>query len=329
MTKDGRTDAPQRKSRNPVLALRLGVTALCCVALFFVVDPSEIWGYFSRITGKNLAAAILLHVVIVIILGWRWQTILKSMGTVCRLVSAVDMTFMATFFNLVLPFSIGGDVYRVWLGWRIGIDLDDTVPAAVLDRLTGLLALSLMLLLTAAFLPTSALPWQLRCLMMALLPLIVIFLWLLVTFLPTLRSESKTFHRFRTMSERLRVACSRKGNMLTVFLQSLVAHLVSVIIVVVLAGGLQLDLKIADAFLLVPVMLLAIMMPISLGGWGVREAAAIPLLALAGIPASGAVALALLYGLTQIVSGAAGAMYFSLNTSARARQVRSRRRIAE
>jgi uncharacterized membrane protein YbhN (UPF0104 family) len=59
------------------------------------------------------------------------------------------------------------------------------------------------------------------------------------------------------------------------------------------------------------------MLPISIGGWGVREAAAIPLLALAGIPASGAVTLALLFGLTQVAAAGCGTLYFYLSSAMR------------
>lgn len=308
---------PRRQNRNVMILLRIGVTVLCGIALFSVIDPADIWRYISRIPGESLVTALLLHVLIILLLGWRWQTILKMLGTDCRLMPAVDMTFMATFFNLVLPFSIGGDIYRIWLGRRVGININDTVPGTVLDRLTGLLALGLMLLLTAGLLPTSALPWELRGLMIALLPMLLISLWLFFALVPPRENKQGVGQRLAVMSQKLRAACGKQGNMLTILLQSLVAHLLAVGTVIAIAAGLGLDLNIADALLLVPVMLLAIMLPISVGGWGLREAAAIPLLALADIPASGAVALALLFGLTQIAAGGVGALYFFWTTSNR------------
>lgn len=299
------------------MALRLGVTGLCGIALFSIIDPTEIWGYLSQVRGESLVAALLLHALIIILLGWRWQQILKMLSTDCRLISAVDMTFMATFFNLVLPFSIGGDVYRVLLSRRIGFNINETLPGAILDRLAGLLALGLMLLITAGLLQTSALPWELRGAMMSLLPLMLIVFWLLFTLGPGILAKRGIAYRIAIMSNNLRAAGRRVAPVLAVLIQSLLAHLLAVAIVVVIASGLDLNLSITDALLLVPVLLLAIMLPISIGGWGVRESAAVPLLALAGVPASGAVTLALLFGLTQIAAGGCGALYFFVNTTAR------------
>ena len=153
--------------------------------------------------------------------------------------------------------------------------------------------------------------------MMSLLPLMLIVFWLLFTLGPRILAKRGIAYRIAIMSNNLRAAGRRVAPVLAVLIQSLLAHLLAVAIVVVIASGLDLNLSITDALLLVPVMLLAIMLPISIGGWGVRESAAVPLLALAGVPASGAVTLALLFGLTQIAAGGCGALYFFFNTTAR------------
>jgi uncharacterized membrane protein YbhN (UPF0104 family) len=47
-------------------------------------------------------------------------------------------------------------------------------------------------------------------------------------------------------------------------------------------------------------------LPISVGGWGTREAAAVAAFAAVGVPAPAAVAMALLYGLAALVQAVAG-----------------------
>jgi uncharacterized membrane protein YbhN (UPF0104 family) len=58
----------------------------------------------------------------------------------------------------------------------------------------------------------------------------------------------------------------------------------------------------------VPVILLATMLPFSIGGWGVREAAAVAVLSLAGISAEAALSLSLIFGLTQVAVSGVGTL---------------------
>ena len=320
MTENGSIYTARRKNRVLNIVLRLSITGLCFGMLFQAIEPVELWRYLSDVEIPSLAIAVLLHSLIVVLLGWRWRCILKVMGTDCRLAAAVDMTFVATFFNLVLPFSIGGDLYRMWLSRRIGINMADTVPGTVMDRLAGLIALGLMVLFTAAALPEDAVPWEVRTLMIVLLPAMMASTWLFVGLLPRLRLKWGTIRHVSAACDKLRAAYERRQDVLAILCQSLAAHLLAVAIVVAIADGLALNLGVADAFLLVPAMLLSTMLPISLGGWGVREAVAIPLLALAGVSASGAITLALLFGVTQIVAGATGTLYFFWTSTTRERQ---------
>jgi uncharacterized membrane protein YbhN (UPF0104 family) len=53
-------------------------------------------------------------------------------------------------------------------------------------------------------------------------------------------------------------------------------------------------------------------LPVSVGGWGTREAAAVAALAPFGVPAPAAVGAAMIYGLYGIAQGALGALAFGL-----------------
>ena len=57
---------------------------------------------------------------------------------------------------------------------------------------------------------------------------------------------------------------------------------------------------------LAPLVLAAMLIPVSIGGWGVREGAAAALFPLAGVDASHALAIAILYGLTSLAGSLPG-----------------------
>jgi uncharacterized membrane protein YbhN (UPF0104 family) len=77
-----------------------------------------------------------------------------------------------------------------------------------------------------------------------------------------------------------------------------------------LALGIQLPMA-AWAFAMAPIFLMAAL-PVSVGGWGTREAASAAALAPFGVTTAVAVGVGLIYGLYALVQGAMGALAFGL-----------------
>ena len=69
------------------------------------------------------------------------------------------------------------------------------------------------------------------------------------------------------------------------------------LIVFLLSQSLFLDLSFLDCLVLIPPVILLSTIPISIAGWGVREAAMITLLALVGVAEADAFVLSVLFGL--------------------------------
>ena len=65
----------------------------------------------------------------------------------------------------------------------------------------------------------------------------------------------------------------------------------------VLAAGLEIEISFLDCFFLVPPVILAMTLPISIAGWGVREGAMIVALGLIGVSQESALVLSILFGL--------------------------------
>lgn len=71
-------------------------------------------------------------------------------------------------------------------------------------------------------------------------------------------------------------------------------------------------------FSVVPLVALFMVLPISIGGFGVRENAMTLLLSEQGVPGEKAVAVALLWGLSTIIMGLIGGLFFLADRSRRA-----------
>jgi uncharacterized membrane protein YbhN (UPF0104 family) len=82
---------------------------------------------------------------------------------------------------------------------------------------------------------------------------------------------------------------------------SILAYLNMAITIWLIAVALRLNVSVTDCLVLVPVAVLAATIPISVGGWGVRESAIVVLFATIGVSAGHALTLSVLFGIAGIV----------------------------
>jgi uncharacterized protein (TIRG00374 family) len=297
------------------VSIRLFLTAASLVALAFAVDLGRLWADLSRIDERYVGLALVLHAIIVALLGWRWRTILAALGIWRRIDWAIGLTFVATLLNMLLPFSLGGDIGRVLLGKRSNIGLGIGATVAVFDRFIGVSALALLSLPALLLVPSPSTASLWLWIAALLVPGCALLAVLGFAGAVVLAPRWEIARRITDIAGRFRPLVDRPSFLAMVTLQSLGGHLLAIVIAYVIATGLGLPLTLAQSFLLMPPVLLATALPLSIGGWGVREAAAIPMLGLAGVSSTGALAIALLFGLTQLATAGLGSLaWFALGS---------------
>ena len=103
-----------------------------------------------------LAAGIALMAGSFVVASWRWQRVLAIFGTHVRLRTLTKHYLAGQFVGNLLPSTVGGDVLRVS---RSSADTGNTTTAfaaVVLERLTGFVALPILVLLGFAINPEPA-----------------------------------------------------------------------------------------------------------------------------------------------------------------------------
>lgn len=286
--------------RWAVLAGRLVVFGACLGLLALIVDPGEVLQRIASVSAGAVLLAIALQGGIVFALAWRWWIAVKATGPAPSYAGALRLTFLSTVFNLVLPTAVAGDLGRIWLGRRDGVDLSKGMAAALFDRMIGVAALTL-LVAASVFIVPSYYPDPARWLMAA----VVVGLagGLAIVRLSARRPGNLFFgNTLRGLGQIL----SAPRLTTLAFSVSLASHLGSAVIATVIAGGMNVDLPLATSVLLFPAVILATILPVSIGGWGVRELAAIPLLRNAGLDAETAAAVTIVFGLTQLLAAGLG-----------------------
>jgi uncharacterized protein (TIRG00374 family) len=251
--------------------------------LFSRVDMARLWVLAANASALWLAAALGLYFVMVLVSAWRWGVLLKAQGLELPFRSLTKSFLVATFFNNFLPSNIGGDVVRI----------ADTAPAAgsktlattvvLIDRAIGLLGLVLM----AAVGATAG-----RRLGESVDGLGAGMLWAgfvaaALVALPALlmpRAVAKLLQPLRALHprwvderiERLTAALARfrqaPGAIAACFVGAVVVQAILVGFYLAIAVSMRVPIGFAELAVIVPVSFIVQMLPVSMNGFGVREA---------------------------------------------------------
>jgi uncharacterized membrane protein YbhN (UPF0104 family) len=244
-----------------------------------------------------LLIALGLFVIGTVVRAFRWRVLLLALDLPIPLRRLVYLYFVGNFFNTFLPTGFGGDVVRV-----LELSQDAQATAAlgtvVVDRLTGLLILFAMALVALPF-TVGLLPFEvwLTIGLLAAGGLIAGGLVLqgrvlrrLSRWLPgplSLTGEGPLARAYDAVT-----ACGWRAVGKALFI-SLIFNLLLVSENYLVARAVGMDLGLTYFFVFVPLLSLTLMLPISLGGLGVREGVAVLLLTQVGVDEAVAVAYSL------------------------------------
>src|SRR5258708_7353551 len=129
--------------RLTAFAAKAAVSALL---LYFAVTSVNFSTISERLKELKIAwmlGAVALVCVQIVLLSIRWQQIVRACDAPLSPARAFRLNLIATFFNQVLPSSVGGDAARIWLLARDGAGWTKALHSVLLDRFVGVLALAL------------------------------------------------------------------------------------------------------------------------------------------------------------------------------------------
>ena len=296
------------RRRRAWLALRLVVSLLLLAAVLAYADVGTMaeairdasWGWF--------AAALALMALNSVVGAVRWRVLLRHAHVEVTELRAVRAFAGALFLNNVLPTAVGGDAVRAWLVGREG-GLVRATTATLVDKVTALACLFviawLALIVDGEEVPGSivtVLAWVTAGLLaaFALAGLVAAGARPLVRRLP-----ERVANMIREAWWALRRWGASARLMGLVLGLGLVYGVFGLLVFVLVAKAVGVELSFALAAATTPVVLVAMLIPISIGGLGVREGGFVLLLGEAGVSAADATLLALLSTAAILVATAA------------------------
>ena len=304
--------------KRPHKALLRGLLGLALLgAVLALADPARVLAQLRQAHPGWLLAGLAAAVASNVVSALRWRALARWLGADMGVRDASRWYFQAIGLNALLPGAVvGGDVYRAVVLRRAGQDTLASSWSVVLDRVSGLWMLCAIGGLGAAACADVLAPWlRLPAGVFIALMLAGTALWLLLPWaLPAL------LRRWCPgWLAPLRTAALRPDFGAQLGWQVLASVAVQILSAAALAGGgLALGVQLSPAawaFAIAPVFLMAAL-PVSVGGWGTREAAAVAALAPFGVAAPAAVGVGVIYGVYGLAQGALGALAFGLPRSA-------------
>jgi uncharacterized membrane protein YbhN (UPF0104 family) len=295
-------------------ALRVLISAGALGFLLWQIGLGETIAVLRLADLRLLLVAFVLFLISLVIRAGRWAVLLWALKLRVSFKRLVYLYFVGTFFNSFLPSGFGGDVARA-----IELTQDTPPPAAVgtvlVDRMTGLLVL-LMLGLMALPFSIAHLPAWLVWLLVVVAggglvggALILEGRWLrrVTAWLPDRLSLAGSGTLGRIYAAVSGCGWRAIGQALAI---SLIFNLINILINFLCGRAVGIDLSLGYFFVTAPLISISLMIPVSIGGIGVRDWVVVALFDPVGVSSNTAASMSLsLYAVSAAAGLVGGLMY--------------------
>jgi uncharacterized membrane protein YbhN (UPF0104 family) len=279
--------------------IKAGVSVVLLALLLHGLDPGELFHKMLTVDRWAFITAALCYWAVCIPAALRWSIVLRAMGYERPFRVTLPIVLIGYFFNLTLVSSVGGDVVRMWEINRSGLPPAEAFISVTIDRLIQYLAHILIVIaaLPASFQLVSDPAIRRGVVLFVAASALGLVVATMLDRLPLVKLRLRLADvpaRFSADLRRVLLVPSRA--MSTVFL-ALCTQCGVVLVVIILAWGLALPVTWLQCAVIVPLSLVATAIPVSIGGWGVREGAFVTGFGLVGVSASDALVLSVLFGI--------------------------------
>jgi glycosyltransferase 2 family protein len=312
----------QRRTTLTFVA-KAAVSGLLVAIILGRVDISGVRESLAAASWARLAVALAFLMASPCLGGLRWWSALRGMGKHARPLELTAFFSAALVVGQVLP-SVAGDGVRVWLASR-GYGLRVAFQSVLIERVFMVLSLLALALATSpllAALTGDRGPIWISGALLAI-GLAGFVLLLAADRAPDPFAQLRVWQVFASAAEPARRLLESRWGALLAF-AGVLGNLNFALVALLLGKALGVGATGWDFLAIMPAVTLATTLPISLGGWGVREGVFVFLLGRIGVPAAEALSLSFLYGVFGMVCGFPGLLaWAAIGWRARAELTRS------
>jgi len=288
----------QKKKRKGWLttALRFGVTILLFAFLFKSLDMTKLGAMFLRINPSIALIGLVVGVYTLVVSAYQWQCLLNAEKIPLDLTKLINLYMVGIAFNHFLPTSMGGDAVKIYYVGRESRNMPGSASAAVMSRITGffgmiLVAYPALLIFHDAF-PQSVtfLLLLLSLLVLAMVAGTFIFASLFSRFAQVKKMQlaidsllpgfirkklnlGGIFEKAIDIGNTLIMSAKKPRSMIFSTLFGVMFHVVACLNYYSYGLALHINVPLYFYFVAIPLVSLVGFLPVSIGGFGLREGA--------------------------------------------------------
>lgn len=288
-------------ARGVKAALMAGILVL----LWRVADGPDAIGRVLSVTPHWAIAALLVLTLQTVLSALRWRLTAAQLGIELSRRTALREYYLSQLFNQALPGGILGDAGRA-VRARAPAGLLPSAQAVLFERLAGQIALFLVFLVAAIPMLTLPSGFEVPAWLRGVILTVLLTggLALLVLGRPGLWPTGAE-RAFR--SPFLHALTARDVRVRQIFL-SLGTALCNIVAFALCAKAVGVTFPVLAALVLIPLVLLSMLVPLTIGGWGLREGVAVIILPLAGMSVGEALATSVVFGLGVAIASLPGVL---------------------
>jgi len=301
-------------NKKITILLKVVVSLGLITLLVNQVDFNKIINILKNVDITMIIYAMILLTFQVFIATIRWQFVLKCQKIILDYKDTLQILWSGIFFNQAMPSSVGGDVIRVYYLKKQGMTLSSATLGVLMDRLFGMVGLVLLVIgpLPLIFELINDSIARAGVLFIALGASSALILVFFTDKLPGDFAHLKVIRGFYSLSKSGRSCIFESYNGVIIIVVSILIHLISVTAVMTMAIGLGINVEWSGFLLIIPLVILIMVVPISIAGWGVREGVMVVGFGYLGVVPEKALALSILYGLLMLVVALPGGIVWAL-----------------
>ncbi|HEX5475571.1 MAG TPA: lysylphosphatidylglycerol synthase transmembrane domain-containing protein [Vicinamibacterales bacterium] len=264
-------------------AAKLVVSGGLLAILISRVDVGRVWTHARHASIAWLVAALALYFGMVLVSAWRWRALLHAQLVNIGFRRLTGSFLVAFFYNNFLPSNIGGDVIRIADTAADAGSKTLATTVVLTDRGIGLLGLGFIAALSASAAAREAsmagpigpatLWGGLGLATLACTPALLDPERLLRLLAPLRRLHPQWIDdRLERLQAALQRFRARPGSLARCFAGAVTVQILLVLFYLAIARSMNVGVTATQLGLLVPISLLVQMLPVSINGFGVREA---------------------------------------------------------
>lgn len=264
---------------KPIVVIKTIVSIGLLALVFSCVDLNQAWNRLQHLSWSFIVFALLFYTSLQWLSCLRWQVVLHSTAHFVPMRSLLSSYFAGMFLNIFLPGALGGDVYRIYRVAQKTKDSEVALVSVFLERFTGLAALSALALLglPPAFRLVGR--WDIILLFMTCVGMLVGAVLLISSPRLLIWAEpwllkfrlSQVAARLAKIQILLRKFAQHRQDLALSMGLSLLLQLAIVYYHYLVAQQLKIPISYLELLVFIPIIVVVTLLPISLGGLGLKE----------------------------------------------------------